>query len=275
MTAPSVQRLSPGVQGLDRVPELTGAALKSARSNPEVGCLIDRVFPGQPLIISFSFLDERRLPNFDFFGRTKKLEDRSGIRFNRILVRDIESAWYHRGVPGLGMHVDAVASSLRGLIQSILPSRVMTIGQSMGGYGAILFGMLLNADRIVAFGTLTHLDPAEALCYGDRRYLQYMDSVRIGRPKSSYDDLAQLGNALNYRGELHLIFGTHPGHDDGVSGNHDAIHALRLARLPNVFLYPYPEAHHVIVPWLIEHGQIDDLLARLLLAEEDLRRATP
>jgi hypothetical protein len=271
-----MQRITIGVEGLSGVPELSNDALEAASNHPAVGCLIDRVYPGHPLILSFGFLaDEGRAPIFDFFGRTKKLEGRFDIRFNRILVRDLNNAWYHRGVTGLGLHVDEVASALRGLIQSIRPGRVLTIGQSMGGYAAILFGMLLDADRIVAFGSLSHLNPSEAVCYGDRRYLPWMEGVQADRPRSGYDDLTRLGKALDYRGELHLIFGTHPGNEDGLSSNHDAIHALRLARLPNVFLYPYPESRHAIVPWLIEHGQIDDLLAGLLVAEEDLRRAGP
>ena len=142
------------------LPALTNAALESARWNPEVGCLIDTIYPGSPLLVSFGFLGGTHLPLFDFFGRSKKLENRFDLKLNRILIRDCASSWYHRGVPGLGTHIDAVAATLRGMICAIRPSRVMTIGQSMGGYAAILFGMLAEADRIIAFGPLAHLNPA-------------------------------------------------------------------------------------------------------------------
>ena len=146
-----MQGFVPEVDDLSDVPRLTEAALAAARWNPEVGCLIDRVRPGLPLVVTFGFFDWQQLPIFDFFGATKRLEARAGVRFNRILIRDIANAWYHRGVPGLGRHVDDVAASLRTLVRTIRPSEVTTVGQSDGGYAAIMFGMLLGADRIVAF----------------------------------------------------------------------------------------------------------------------------
>src|SRR5262249_48814752 len=132
--------------GLSEVAELTNAALESARWNPKIGCLIDRYYPGQPVVISFAFADWHELPAFDFFAVTKRVEESLGMPFNRLLIRDTVNAWYHRGVPGLGTHVDEVAASLRGLIGSIRPARIITIGQGMGGYAAIMFGMLLDAE---------------------------------------------------------------------------------------------------------------------------------
>jgi hypothetical protein len=260
-----MERISAAAPKLEDVPELTGAALDTARAHPEIGCLIDRVYPGCPLVISFGFNDWQGMPNFDFFGRTKKLEKRLGITFNRLLIRDVANAWYHRGVPGLGAHVDEMAATLRSLVHAIRPSEVITIGQSMGGYGAIMFGMLLGADRIVAFGPQSHLDPSEAARYGDRRFLPVMEALQANPPRSAYFDLPQLGEALGYRGDLHVIFGTHPGHDDGHSGNLDAVHAFRLARLPNVSLHPYPESVHAVVRWLADRNQLDDLLAAWLV----------
>jgi hypothetical protein len=267
-----MQRIALWGEDLSDIPELTNVALEFARWNPEVGCLIDRVYSGHPLILSFGFVDWHNPPNFDFFGRTKKLEKRFDITFNRLLVRDLENAWYHCGVPGLGTHVDEMTATLRSLICSIRPSRLITIGQSMGGYGAIMFGMLLNADRIVAFGPLSHLDPREAVRYGDLRFLSVMERLQLDPPKSAYLDLPKLGKSLDYQGRLDVIYGTHPGNNDDASGHLDAMHAFRLARLPNVTLRPYPEAGHAVVEWLIQHQQMDDLLADLLMDDKDRGR---
>ena len=78
---------------------------------------------------------------------------------------------------------------------------------------------------------------------------------------------------MNYRGAIDVIFGTHPGNDDEDSGNLDAMHALRLARLANVRLHPYPDAAHTVVDWLAKHNQLDDLLRHPLAADEII--ATP
>jgi pimeloyl-ACP methyl ester carboxylesterase len=262
-----MQSLSIGVKGISDAPELTNDAIEHARWNPEIGCLIDRVQPGVPLILCFGFVNWKKLPIFDFFGRTKKLEIRMDQPLNRILVRDIENSWYHRGVPGLGAHVEEVAASLRGLIRSIRPSCVWTIGQSMGGYAATMFGMLLNADRIVAFGPLSFLDPEKALLYGERRFLPVMNRLAADRPKSYFDDLVRLGTSLNYQGALNVVFGTHPGGEATELGNLDAIHALRLARLANVSLYPHPQSDHLVVKWLSDNQLMDGLLDKILLGE--------
>jgi hypothetical protein len=64
-------RLSPGDDGLSDIPELTIAAVEAARWNPGVGCLIDRVYPGLPLVLAFGYARYDTLPNFDFFSRRR------------------------------------------------------------------------------------------------------------------------------------------------------------------------------------------------------------
>jgi pimeloyl-ACP methyl ester carboxylesterase len=262
-----VKQILSGAQGLSEVPELTSAAVEAARVHAAVGCLIDRVYRGHPLIISFAFRESSFLQRFDFFGRCKKLEKNFNVHFNRILLRDVFNSWYHRGVPGLGHDVEAVTVSLRALIDAIQPSKVIAIGQSMGGYAAIMYGMLLGADRIVAFGPLSHLNPDEAIRFGDNDFLPVMQSLQVDRPRSVCTDLVRLGREVDYQGGLYIIFGTHLEHNDGMSCTFDAIHALRLAQLPNTFLEPYPESDHPVVQWLVDNEKMDDLLARLLIAD--------
>ena len=67
-----VSQILEGAHDLSGIPELTFEAVEAARSNPAAGCLIDRVYPGHPLIISFAFRELQHLKGFDFFGRTKE-----------------------------------------------------------------------------------------------------------------------------------------------------------------------------------------------------------
>lgn len=271
-----MSRISLGAEALNNLPVLSMAALKSARKNPHVGCLIDRVYPGRPLIISFGFVNWKETPNFDFFGRIKKQELQSGQVFNHLFIRDIHNSWYHRGIPGLGRHVDEAAGTLRGLIRSMGVARVITIGQSMGGYAAIMFGVLLGAERILSFVPLSHLDPDEAIRQGDRRFLRVMHDLRANPPKSLYDDLPRMLKDPSFRGDLHVLYGTHPGHDDGVSSNLDALHAFRIASYKKTFLHPWPASGHTLVKWLIDHGHIDETMSRLLqLDTSDIGDSVP
>jgi len=234
--------------------------------------LIDRVVPGEILVIAFGFVSWETRPNFDFFGRLKKLEQNSGRHINKVLVRDSGNSWYHRHIDGLGAHPDETAESLRALIAAIAPSKVITIGQSMGAYAAVMYGLLLRVDSVIAFGPLSFLDPAQALLYHERRWLAVMRDLAQNPPPSGYYDLTALP-----RGDtaLHLIFGTRPDQANATeSVNLDAMHAHRLAALGNCTLYPYPYSGHPVVQHLIDTKRINALLARLIagidIAEEGM-----
>ena len=234
--------------------------------------MIDRVVPGEILVIAFGFVSWQTRPNFDFFGRLKKLEQNSGRHINKVLVRDSGNSWYHRKIDGLGAHPDETAEALRALIVAIAPSRVITIGQSMGAYAAVMYGLLLKVDSVIAFGPLSFLDVGQALLYHERRWLAVMRDLAHNPPPSGYYDLTALP-----RGDtaLHLIFGTKPDQANSTeSVNLDAMHAHRLAALGNCTLYPYPYSGHPVVQHLIDTKRINALLARLIagieIAEEGM-----
>lgn len=234
--------------------------------------LVDRVVPGEILVIAFGFVSWETRPNFDFYGRLKKLEQTSGRHLNKVLVRDSGNAWYHRKIAGLGDHPDETAATLRALVAEIAPCKVITIGQSMGAYAAVMYGLLLEADSVIAFGPLSFLDVEQALLYHERRWLAVMRDLAHKPPASGYYDLARLPRG---RTALHIAFGTRPDRPDATeSVNLDAMHAHRLAALGNCTLYPYPYSGHPVVQHLIDTKRINALLARLIagieIAEEGM-----
>ncbi|MBM3115123.1 hypothetical protein [Jeongeupia naejangsanensis] len=228
--------------------------------------LIDEIHPGAPLVITFAFVDWNGNPGFYGWGRTRKLADIAGRPINRILLRDRRSQWYQQGVKGLGDSVDETLASLQTLIERIRPSYVATMGESMGAYGAIHYGVRLGAARIAAFGPLSHLKVDEALLYNERRWLPVMQALAERPPAGLCDDLTALLAEHDYRGELHVGFGTSAGGDNAEAVCLDAVHALRLAAHPSVRLYPYPEAQHTVTLYLKEHRLLDGFLHRALLA---------
>ncbi|BCL74695.1 hypothetical protein JHS3_04310 [Jeongeupia sp. HS-3] len=227
--------------------------------------LIDEIHPGAPLVISFAFVDWAGNPGFYGWGRTRKLADISGQPINRILLRDRRSQWYQQGVAGLGDNVDETIRSLQVLIDLIRPSRITTLGESMGAYGAIHYGVMLGAARIAAFGPLSHLQVDEALLYNDRRWLPVMQALAANPPEGMCDDLAGLLRERHYRGELHLGFGTDAGGANAEAVCLDAVHALRLAAHPSVQLHPYPQAQHTVTLYLKENRLLDGFLECALL----------
>jgi pimeloyl-ACP methyl ester carboxylesterase len=228
--------------------------------------LVDRVVPGEILVIAFGFVSWETRPNFDFYGRLKKLEQTSGRHINKVLVRDSGNAWYHRKIAGLGEHPDETVETLRALIAAIAPSKVITIGQSMGAYAAVMYGLLLKVESVIAFGPLSFLDVRQAWLYHERRWLAVMRDLAQNPPASGYYDLAMLPRGQT---ALHLVFGTRPDQANATeSVNLDAMHAHRLAALGNCTLYPYPYSGHAVVQHLIDTRRINALLARLVAGDE-------
>ncbi|MNK72767.1 hypothetical protein D3C87_922510 [compost metagenome] len=236
--------------------------------------LVDRIVPGAPLVIAFGFVSWTTRPAFDFYGRLRKLEQASGQPLNKILVRDSGNAWYHRRIAGLGNHVDETAQALRDLVRRIAPSEVTTVGQSMGAYASVMYGLLLDAQQIVAFGPLSFLDVQQARLYHELRWLPVMESLAQDPPASGYYDLAALCRArATEHTQLHLVFGTrpdaarpdvaNPGASESV--NLDAMHAQRMAAFGRCTLHPFPQSGHAVVQHLIDTKRINGLLAKCIL----------
>lgn len=77
-----------------------------------------------------------------------------GLNVPIALMRDRHNVWYQRGVEGVGGVLD-VAAYVRYLRETY--TRVITVGISMGGYAALLFGALGEATDIIAMSPQTQL----------------------------------------------------------------------------------------------------------------------
>jgi len=72
-----------------------------------------------------------------------------------IFIRDIRKQWY---LGGINANLDNPVKLLDFLKNETAGYRVITIGSSAGGYGALLFGSLLKCERIYAFNAQLNLN---------------------------------------------------------------------------------------------------------------------
>jgi hypothetical protein len=245
---------------LDRHRPLEAADLAAC----EHDVLVDQVFPGEPLFVSFAFVDWDGQPGFYFHGRSRKLDQRRGRPFNRVLLRDPSNRWYLRGIRGLGDDAPGSAAALARIVAAIGPSQVITVGESMGAWGALLYGALIGADRAIAHGALSFFDPVRARSWGDLRWLTVMEALARDPPRTVLDDLPAVLRACPRPMRVDLFVGERgdPG-DPGV--NFDLAHAQRLRTVPGVHVHRVPEAGHPVPAHLVAAGCLDDGLAHLLL----------
>jgi pimeloyl-ACP methyl ester carboxylesterase len=107
------------------------------------------------LIIAFSGFGQRfsTVSSFEFFQATATME------FSRILCRDPRRLWYHAGIDSQHDSLASTAGLLTEYIEALEPETILTMGSSMGGYAALVFGCLLKVNHVHAFGPQTCLEP--------------------------------------------------------------------------------------------------------------------
>jgi pimeloyl-ACP methyl ester carboxylesterase len=114
------------------------------------------------------------------------------IRCATLLVRDIGLRWYQYG-PDDPSAAGAVVARIRYTAKRAGAKRIVCIGNSMGGFGALLYGSLLQADAVIAFCPQTAIDPAITSAMGDRRWSNYQTNI----PDYPYGDISRLPQPRN------------------------------------------------------------------------------
>lgn len=180
------------------------------------------------------------LPPFEFLSML-------GDGAATVFVRDLDQVWYHCGVRGLSSNISETAAALRRLIADIGAPRVVTLGTSAGGFGAILFGALIEADSVIAFSPQTFLTHRLRLVHRERRWhRQLRDLHRLTRPADRVLDL----RSVLRRGQTPIA--VHVGSQERLDGTH----ARHIASLPCVDLQWHPAGHNV-AKHLRDSGQLE------------------
>jgi hypothetical protein len=197
------------------------------------------------LVITFGGLPGRQLAHGSFAEEPgAAFEFAQSLRrvpVKKMFVRDHAAAWYHRGVRDAGPDIDSVAAYLRGLVADAAVDDVVLIGNSAGGYAALLFGALLGGE-VHAFSPQTFIDPKLRERHGDNRWSGFIEAIG-DRMDSRYADLVPV-----------LETGTGRFHVYYPSAGPDVIHAERLDHLHQVALHQIECGGHALVRRLRRSG---------------------
>lgn len=168
-----------------------------------------------------------------------------------VYLRDFDRLLYWKGVRTWGGS-EVMLERIRELADG---RRLVIIGGSAGGFGAIHWGIELGADRVVTFAPPTNLEN------------EFRERINDGRAKLMAKRLHRvippecrnLANHITAAGgsvPIHVVYGTQNVIDAG--------HALNLAGLPGVHLHPEPTATHSLLNTLITSGNFQRILAELV-----------
>lgn len=93
----------------------------------------------------------------------------TAVRENQsaLLIRDRSNAWYHLGVDGASGSVFEVADVIRATANG---RQIITVGASMGGYAALLFGHLVEAKLAIGIVPQIRIGQRSATELQDTRF---------------------------------------------------------------------------------------------------------
>jgi radical SAM superfamily enzyme YgiQ (UPF0313 family)/pimeloyl-ACP methyl ester carboxylesterase len=169
---------------------------------------------------------------------------------HQLLLKDPYHAWYQKGLPGVGDNPRDIARFLAKLCRLLRVDRLVTIGNSAGAYAAMLFGVLLQANEVHAFGPqtrLTHMRNAP-------RYPQYL--ARLIREHGDGLPFRDLGFLLNHyphpKTRIHIYY--------SQLDRLDRRHAQTVRAMRSVTLIPRPMIGHELMTIFVKNGLLPKVL---------------
>jgi hypothetical protein len=204
--------------------------------NQATGLALDLEPDSDAMLVAFSGLRGLLgpMPLFEFFNTV------SSLSVKKAFVRDLHQCWYHRGVADVGATIDAVAEHLRQVIERSGVARTVFVGNSSGGYAALLFGRLVCASVVHAFSPQTFIDPELRRRHGDKRWQEFLDRLLdSGCYEKRYGDLCPVLAEDKNRTAYHVHYAT--GYEI------DAIHAERLGEIGSLELHPLEFDDHPVI----------------------------
>jgi len=209
--------------------------------NSNLPVTIDLSYRERPLLIAFGGIaGSMGMPPFEFYNMARDQD------VNKIYLRDLGQSWYHSGLMGISRNIDETASFLRGKIDESGAQKVVVFGNSMGGYAAILFGTLINADVVHAFSPQTIIS--------DARHLRNKEQIKYVHAKYAhqYFDLRKVMKSADNLGEFNLYYDC----EDEL----DRRHCKHLKKLQNIVLHPYSGGGHDLIKLLKDSGELREIV---------------
>lgn len=196
------------------------------------------------LLVSFGGIKSGiGMPVYEFY---KSL---ANLKCDKIFIKDVNQAWYHKGVNSEIDDVNKLRNFLKSFISINSYSRIVFVGNSMGGYAAILFGSMLNIDHVLAFSPQTFIDKLNRFRFQDKRWSNELSYVysRNSHQKKYYN----LSSLLK-KNKLSTIFDIHYSELNKL----DSIHAQRLKNIDNINLYSYNMGDHNLIRKIRDEGNL-------------------
>ncbi|HEX7070158.1 MAG TPA: hypothetical protein VF190_05110 [Rhodothermales bacterium] len=180
----------------------------------------------------------------------------AAMEARKIYVRDVTNSWYLGELPGLENGLFSLAELIQEERERYQIRETICLGCSMGGFGAILVGLLTGADRIVAFSPQSFVDRTHRILYADRRSWDLKERLHRMHDAEFRRQFFDLKPIVEERAAESTEIAIHVPRENRL----DRIHARRLQRAPIVRIHEYPFSDHTFVRRLSREGKLLDLI---------------
>jgi len=186
------------------------------------------------------------MPPFEFYQSAQILN------CSRIFLRDPYQSWYQRGLPTVGNDAFAIGNYLKAMIMESGASQIYFVGNSMGGFAALLFCSMLRCGRAIAFAPQTFVSQDKRLDFGDLRWAPKIESMHKNCTASHIYDLKIWiqDQFPELRASVYV----------STADILDMRHAKQLEGFANIDINHYPDAGHTLVRWLRDEGMLSQIL---------------
>lgn len=192
----------------------------------------------------------------------RRFLSRHPLSIHLLFLRDPTMTWYLDGIEGVGNTVDEIASFISRERELLAVPSLFTLGSSMGGFAALLFGHILQADVVLAFGPQVFLDTKtrRELEVDSYSYAPRLAEVEQLAAASHNEKYLKLTNFVPFKfGKAHI----HLGQNEPS----DLRQAARLNNLPNVKFVVWPGGNHMVVKALRDEGKLLPLLKKHFISQ--------
>lgn len=207
------------------------------------------------LLVSFGgIMQGLGIPVFEFFKSLDNLD------CDKIYMRDFYQAWYQKGVDENISSIEEIRNYLENIIASNKYKNVCFIGNSMGGYAALLFGNLLNINRVICFAPQTFIDTDNRSEHNDTRWTEQLIAVYDNpAKKTEYFDIKDVLKKNQCRTQFTIFY--------SPQSILDKCHAERLSDIQNVELVAVNEGGHEVVKAIRNSGELHKIIESALLSQ--------
>jgi pimeloyl-ACP methyl ester carboxylesterase len=210
---------------------------------------IDLSANGSNLYIFFGGIAARiAMPRFEFYNSAKIMDE------NKIFIRDFAQCWYQDGLPGISKDINGTARYIQRQMDEVKPEKTFFVGNSMGGYAAILFASLIGNGEVVAFAPQTFISPVLRLKHKDFRWKK---QIYTTYRKSLFKRKVWNLKPLLLRSERSLKVSIYVSKEDQL----DQIHASHISNIQGVNLYEFKSGGHEVVKLLRDEGILPAIMS--------------